>query len=143
MLSEWFLQALLEGHGLWGCWCFCCSCCQVCDSVIVAAVFFFYNCCCWYGISVATKPITVCPSFSLGACLGIPSSAPSCRLLQRRVYQKLMLINFCLSSMIRCLYLPFGNNIFCSVVNCWLLFVWERLPAYSLVTVRALMLLVP
>lgn len=105
--------------------------------------FFFYNCCCWYGISVATKPITVCPSFSLGACLGIPSSAPSCRLLQRRVYQKLMLINFCLSSMIRCLYLPFGNNIFCSVVNCWLLFVWERLPAYSLVTVRALMLLVP
>lgn len=106
-------------------------------------LFFFYNCCCWYGISVATKPITVCPSFSLGACLGIPSSAPSCRLLQRRVYQKLMLINFCLSSMIRCLYLPFGNNIFCSVVNCWLLFVWERLPAYSLVTVRALMLLVP
>lgn len=105
--------------------------------------FFFYNCCCWYGISVATKPITVCPSFSLGACLGIPSSAPSCRLLLRRVYQKLMLINFCLSSMIRCLYLPFGNNIFCSVVNCWLLFVWERLPAYSLVTVRALMLLVP
>lgn len=122
-----FLLFLLSG--MW--FSDCCSC------------FFFYNCCCWYGISVATKPITVCPSFSLGACLGIPSSAPSCRLLQRRVYQKLMLINFCLSSMIRCLYLPFGNNIFCSVVNCWLLFVWERLPAYSLVTVRALMLLVP
>ncbi|KHN06206.1 Putative serine/threonine-protein kinase GCN2 [Glycine soja] len=52
------------------------------------------------GSFVAASSITVSFCFLLGACLGIPSSAPSCRLLRRKGYQKLMLKSFCRSSKI-------------------------------------------
>lgn len=114
-------QALLKGHGLWRSRCFCCSCCQVC---LVSDPYFicYGDLCCW----LAANSITISFSFLLGACLGILSSVPSCRLHRKKGYQKLMLISSYLSSMIRsntCFVVSFVI-IFVSRMKLWLLGLW-------------------
>lgn len=62
----------------------------------------------------------------LGACLGILSSVPSCRLLLRWVYHKLMLISFCLSSLIRCLLVLLELTIVLLLIgDAFFIWVWQ------------------